>query len=346
MNMRKILYLLFMVFILHGVASAQTPYWNESFDNPQGWSLDENWNIANGKLRFNWSPTITNFDLSAVSSVVSLMDNTQELIVVQYLDAFGFGSPPEVAEIIIMKDGDEEVLWSYTLDDGNWGQQNGTELILDISAYGGSDVQFKFRTYGPTTYNWNWWDIFEMQLTTLLDNDLTVKQISGPAVLDAQETGIWQLTVKNLGSQPQSGFDVNLYSYKFGELIGNMQIQDVVDPQQASAYEFEWTPDTSQNTALFGEVILEGDEFSDNNKSISHFVRVRPDLEIKILVWDNDNGIETITDPEMGDVIQPSTALMRVLDAAGLDYDYVSGIPDDLFSYDMVFATMGCYCVS
>ena len=344
--MKKLLLLLFVTVILHGFTQAQTPYWNETFDSGQGWSLDENWQIADGKLRFYWSPTITNFDLSATSSTISLMENTQELIVTQYLDAYASGSPPEKAEVILIHNGEEDVLWYHELSSGNWGQSNGSELICDISSYGGENVQIKFRTHGPSTFNWNWWDVFEVKITTLLENDLTITDISGPTVLEEDETGTWELTVRNIGSQPQTGFTLDLLSFKFGEMIGNALVEDVINPQEDLVYEFSWTPDTAQNTALSGKVSLDGDEFEGNNHSASHFVRVKPDLDIDILVWDNDNAIQTITDPEHGDLIEPSTALIRTLDAAGLEYDYVWSLPDDLFSYDIVFATMGCYCVS
>ena len=42
------------------------------------------------------------------------------------------------------------------------------------------------------------------------------------------------------------------------------------------------------------------------------------------MVWDNDNGIATVICPEQGDVIQPSTSLTRVLDAAGFEYNVIT----------------------
>jgi len=91
------------------------------------------------------------------------------------------------------------------------------------------------------------------------------------------------------------------------------------------------------NTAFYGFVMFEGDEFEGNNVSKSHFVRINPDIDFSILVWDNDNDIETIICPVQGDEIQPSTALKRVLDEAGFEYNVVHFLPDDLDTYDMVF---------
>jgi len=344
--MKRNFYLLLCAILFQLPLIGQTPYYYEEFETGQGWSLDENWNIETGKMQFNWSPTITNFDLSAISPTIYLLENTQELIVTQYLDAFGASTPSEVAEIIIVVSGDEFLLWGHELSSGNWGQANGTDLVLDISMYAGQDIQFKFRTYGPSTFQWNWWDIFRLELTSLLEADLTVSNLEGPSVIDINETGQWSLDIKNLGSQPQSDFMIKLFSFKYGDLIGSMDISDPVQPQETKTFTFDWMPLIGQNTALYGVVFLDGDQFEANNVSESHFVRVNPDIEFEIFAWDNDNSIETITDPELGDAIQPSTGLTRVLDAAGMDYTFCSALPDDLFSYDIVFSTMGCYCVS
>ena len=125
-----------------------------------------------------------------------------------------------------------------------------------------------------------------------------------------------------------------------------MDVSDPIEPGEIKTFTFDWTPTIAHNTALYGIVINEGDEFDQNNVSKSHFVRVKPDIEFDILVWDNDNSIKTISDPENGDMIQPSTGLTRVLNAAGLNYDYCVSLPDNLFSYEILFGTMGCYCVS
>ncbi len=346
MHMKKLLLLLFAGWCLQGFLPAQTPYWCETFDIGQGWSLDENWSVADGKLRFYWSPASINFDLSAVSPVISLDAGTQQISIIQYLDAFNSSSPPETAEIILLCNGTEDILWSHQLSSGNWGQTNGSELMLDISNYGGEDIRIKFRTYGFNTYNWNWWDIFELRLITLFENDVAITQITGPTVMDAHETATWQLAVSNLGSQPQSGFSLNLKSYRYGETIGEMLVEEPLGPQETVSFSFDWTPDTAQNTALFGTVSIQGDEFQDNDRSNGHFVRVRPDMAVNVLVWDHDNAIQTIIDPETGEMLEPSAALMRVLDDAGIMYDYAAGLPANLYDYDIVMATMGCYCVS
>lgn len=44
-------------------------------------------------------------------------------------------------------------------------------------------------------------------------------------------------------------------------------------------------------------------------------------------------------------MIQAEIGIKRALDAAGISYDLYSYLPTDLSGYDMIFATLGCYCL-
>jgi len=344
--MKRIVLLTFVALLLRLGTLAQTPFFNEDFNSPQGWQLDANWIIENGLLQFYWSPTITNFDLSALSSEIVLPATVQQIIVNQYLNVFSTSTPPEVAEIYIETAGEETLLWNHTLDNGNWGVPGGQEIALDISAFGGETVQIRFRTHGPTTYNWNDWNIYDFTMTSLLDNDLAILGFDGSTVLNVEEQGVWDVEIRNLGSIPQSNFLLKLFNWKNGEMIDMIEVTDEIQPQQSKFYGFEWIPEYSQNTAIHGIIEFENDEFLGNNTSKSFFVRVKPDIEFSVLVWDNDNDIQTITDPETGDAITPATGLTRALDAAGFTYDFNTFLPSNYLDYDIIFATLGCYCLS
>jgi len=335
-----------MVILLKMASTAQTPFYTENFNSGEGWQLDANWQVLNGQLQFTWSPTITNFDLSAISSAIELPQTVQEIIVNQYLNVYSTSNPPEVAAIYLVSSGEESLLWEYTLDNGNWGVIGGEEISLDIAAFGGEIVQFKFRTHGLTTFNWNDWNIYDFTLTTLLDNDLAILGLEGTTILNLEEPGMWDMEIRNLGAIPQSNFILKLFNCKNGEMIDQIEVEDEIQPQQSKIYSFAWTPGHVQHTAISGSLELEGDEHPGNNTSISHFVRVEPDIEFSILVWDNDNNIQTITDPELGDEITPAEGLTRALDAAGFEYDYTTYLPTNYASYDIIFATLGCYCLS
>jgi hypothetical protein len=342
--MKKLIYMLLLVFIFKLPAITQTYTWFENFNTGQGWTLDPNWSVAGGKLEFYWSPQIPDFDLSAVSPVISLPDNVYDLTITQYLDVFT-GTGNEFAEINLIVDGNNIVLWNYDLIEGNWGTSNGQDLSFLIEEYAGQDIQLEFRTYGDDTYNWNWWDIFEVKMSAFFDHDLMVTSISGPTKIELFENGTWNVEIKNLGSQMQEEFSIQLFDIKTGDLIGSFENPGTIAPQQTLMYNFNWSSSAAYNTAFCGFVMLEGDQFEMNNVSKSHFVRIEPDIEYEILVWDNDNGIQTVVDPEKGDDIEPSKGLTRALDDAGLVYDSYTYLPDNLYDYEIVFSTMGCYCV-
>lgn len=344
--MKRTILLLFLAILLKMACYTQTPFYTEDFNSPTGWQLDANWQMQNGQLQFYWSPTITNFDLSAISPEIELPSSVQEIIVNQYLNVFGTSSPPEVAEIYIVTSGEETLLWSHSLDDGNWGYQGGQDIPLDIGFFGGETARFRFRTHGPTTFNWNDWNIYNFTLTSMLSNDLAVVGFDGTTLINMEEPGTWDLEIRNLGSLPQSNFTLKLVNLKNGVVLDEVEVVDEIQSQQSVYISFDWMPEYVQHTVIYGLIESEEDEYLGNNRSKSFFVRVIPDIDFSILVWDNDNNIQTITDPEIGDAITPATGITRALEAAGFDYYYSTYLPANCGEYNIIIATLGCYCLS
>jgi hypothetical protein len=342
--MKKLIFFLLAAIVLKTAGHAQTPFYDESFHSPSGWQLQSNWSVTSGLLQFSWTPTITNFDLSAISQEIILPETAQEIIVTQYLDVFTGGA--EYAEIIVMAGSEETVLWEYSLNHGNWGSSGGDDLTLDISAFGSDTVQIKFRTWGATTYNWNYWNIYGFSLTALLENDLAVIDLSGSTLIAPEIPANWELEIRNLGANPQSDFTVKLINMKTGEIVDEVVFTEIINPQTSKYIDFQWQTNQIQNTVLRAVIELDGDDFLMNNQSRGHFVRVEPDIEFSILFWNFDNGIETVTDPEKGDLITSATGLMRALDNAAFPYDYKTYLPNNLNDYDIIIATLGCYCLS
>lgn len=343
--MNKYFFLIMLALLLKMPAWSQTSFWTEPFHDGDGWEFEDNWSVIEGKLEFYWSPSIPNFDQSAISPIISLPANTSDLIVNQYLDIFQ-GTGNEFAEIRIIPEGSAPVsIWNYNLTGGTWGQPEGTDITFPMQNFAGQNIQIEFRTYGLDTYNWNWWDVMEIQLVANFDNDLAATGVDGPISVDLNEPGTWTVNVKNLGSQPRNNFTVRLYSYKTSEMLGEYYEEQVLDPHQSRDYNFQWTSNVAFNTVLFGIVQNDGDSFDQNNVTKSRFMRINPEIDFDILVWDNDNGIQTVICPEQGDLIEPSDALTRALDAAGYTYDYVNVLPAFVTGYEIIFSTMGCYCV-
>ncbi len=336
---------LLLVLLLKLPIFSQTIYWEEDFSsNNADWTVQSNWEVVSGELRFSWSPTIENFDLFALSPLITLHDASDKIIVNQYLDTYS--GTDELAEISVLSGSEETVLWSYAISGGNWGSETGQDIELSISDYAGQEVQFKFRTFGASTFNWNYWNIYQLSLSANLTNDLSIAGITGPNAVELLENNTWSVEVANLGTQAMSEFTVKLFDYTTGNLIGSQYITEAIPPTSTHIYDFEWSSNVAYNTAFYAVVEAANDEFESNNISKSYFVRIKPDLDFEILVWDNDNGINTVISPEKGDEIKPSVALTRVLDAAGFQYTLVTSLPNNLNEYEIVFSTMGCFCVS
>jgi len=343
--MKKLIFILLVAFVFKLPAHTQTYTWFESFDNGQNWTLEENWTITDGKLEFSWTPQVPNFDLSAVSPVITLSENVFDLTIKQYLDIFT-GTGAEFAEIALITGGDNVILWNYNLNNGNWGNANGEEISFSLTEYAGQDVQIEFRTYGNDTYNWNWWDIFEIKISAMFGHDLSVISIIGPSNIELNESGTWSVTVKNLGSEILNTFNVLLFDIKTGDMIGNIENQENLAPQETKNIDFNWSANSAYNTAFIGVTELEGDQFASNNMSKSYFVRIEPSIEYSILFWDNDNGIPTVVDPDKGNEIEASQSFTNILEAAGLEFEYYNYLPENLYDYTMILSTMGCFCVS
>jgi hypothetical protein len=345
--MKKQFYLLLFLLLFSAPMIAQTVVWEESFDSaPAGWTLEGNWIFTAGQLLMNFYPVALEYDFSAISSDIAIPDNAGELTVSQFLEVYPFSVTTEQCEISVISDSSEVVLWSYSLFNGNWGIIGGEDISFSLVQYSGQTIKIKFRSWGPTTDAWYGWYIYDLKISSLFNNDLSAMAVEGPINVGINQTGLWTVGVRNYGLMPQSDFKVKLFTLRTGDEIGDITVQDVVQPGETKPITFQWTPDAVQNTCLFGIVISEDDEFLSNNTTSSHFVRIEPDMDYNILVWDNDNGIQTVTNPETGVLEQPNVGLTSALEDAGINYTLTTVLPFYLEGWDIIIATMGCYCLS
>ena len=63
-----------------------------------------------------------------------------------------------------------------------------------------------------------------------------------------------------------------------------------------------------------------------------------------VLIWDNDNNSDFL-DPEGAGNVGCEYGLQHALTANGITFTTVITLPTDLSSYDVVFVTLGIYCV-
>jgi len=343
---KKLTILLLLALLLRLPGWAQTVVWNEAFDHlPPGWNLSGNWDVTDGSMTMFYYPVVANYEFIALSPEFVVPVTGADLTVTQFADVYTTYVTNEVCEISLVGNGINEILWSYELINGPWGDYPGQPLTLDLDNYSGETVQLKFRSFGNTSQAiWGWF-IFSIDMVTLFDHDLCVTGISGPGYLDPNQSGTWTVEIENLGSQPQTGFEIDLFSSKEANEIATAYFDQTLQPGQSGTAQLQWSTDEVHNTSIDARIVSNTDQYSENNRSKPAFLRIEPEFPYTVLVWDNDNGIPNIVNYETGQEEDASTGIVNALDLAGINYDLVQTLPADITFWDIVIVTMGCYCL-
>lgn len=343
---KKLTLLLLLALLLRLPGWAQTVVWDEPFDRvPDGWEFSGNWDVTDGALSMFYYPIVTNYDFQALSPEVEIPVNGADLTLMVFVDVYTTYVTNEVCEISVVGDGIDDILWSHELSSGLFGGYLGAPVSLNLDNYSGETVRLKLRSYGATSQALWGWFIYSLNMTSLFDHDLRVVEIAGPGNLDPNQTGTWTVVVENMGSQPQSGFEIKLYSVKEADEIANVWYDQTVLPGQSGMTQLQWFTDEVHNTTLNARIVASDDQFEGNNQSKPTFLRIEPDFSYTVLVWDNDNGIPNIVNNETGQEEDASTGIKNTLDLAGISYNLVQTLPSDLSFWDIVIVTMGCYCL-
>lgn len=345
--MKKLFVLLTFSFLLVLPGFGQTVILEEEFlENPPDWEFEGNWGVEGGALLLYYYPITENYDFTAETNEIYIPANGGELVINQFVDVYLSYVTNEFSEIVVAYGDQEDVIWNHELLNGAWGTYGGEQISFDMAPWAGENVSIKFRSQGATTGAlWGWY-IYSVQLSTIFDHELAAIDISGPANLYPNVDGNWQVDVKNIGMETENGFMVKVFSYKeFGE-VATVEYDQTIDPGQSVTVDFLWSSDVLHNTCLYAEIISETDEYVENNRTYDHFLRIEPEYDYNVLLWDNDNGIETIYNPATGMKEQASQTLVWALYKAGIQFETVQSLPNNLSGYDLIVTTMGTYCLS
>ncbi len=310
--------------------------WEADFASQETeWQLDENWMNAGDYLVLNWSPAIIDYDLSAISPEIELPEDTNELTVSQWISEY-MTNEGEYAEINILSDGNSTNIWSLELDGTDWGVMDGEELALDISAFSNTTIQIEFRSFGSSTFNFNYWYLYGMQIEAFLDHDVSAVSISGTSSMFVNEEGNWTVTGMNSGLFEENDVQVSLMN---GDTeISTIAVEGPLAVGEEFNLDFTWTPTEDQVALLRGVITMPGDEYLSNNETEPFLVNIYPEDAIVALIWDNDNGSYV-------GATGTEEYLEQVLDEANIIYETSLSLPQDLSSYDAIFIALGVYCV-
>jgi CARDB len=337
--------LLIMIMMLPISAIAQSIFWEETFvTDPGTWTFEPNWSVdlLSESLFLNWDPQADNYDLSATSPVISLPANVSDILLSQWFS--DYSSVDEVIEVYVIAGESEIMVWSHAGVDGDWGVENGTPLELSLRDYASQDVQLKFRSHGSSSFNINWWIIYDIVIYAAFDNDLSAHSVVGPAGAEQNVENNWSVIVKNAGVNTiPGGYQVDLF-VNGTTLLGTTTDTDEIASGATIAYPFPYTPTEVGTFTLSGSVTFTGDEFTDNDTSSDFEVMVYGEGLPFVLIWDNDNGSH-YTNPETGGYDVCENSLSLVLDDLNIPYLLVQDLPQDISSHEIVFVELGLFCV-
>src|SRR5690554_1348966 len=297
-----------LIVLLVGMVSllcGQTYLWEESFDPPPtGWNLEGNWSFTNGYMQLYFSPTTENYDMSAISPVISLPDNAGDFHVTQYVNYYS-SFVDEAFEIAVIVDGTVNVLWTHS-DGTDWGQDGGSLLTLSLVPFQGDDIQLRFRSWGSSTWNINHWRIYHLGIEGSFDDDLEGLSITGPLSPNLGVPADYTVTVRNNGMNTQNNYTVKLMMFDDIEL--DSVAGTTIEQGETIDYVLTWTPATEGAAVLYGEVVLAGDEVPANNTT--------PHLDV--YVGDSLSGTYEINPDGSGDFLS-FTGAMSTMTLVGVD---------------------------
>ena len=171
---------------------------------------------------------------------------------------------------------------SFTGDTPNWTERNVT-LPNPSTTY-----SIAFEAVDGYGYGVCLDDIIIIGQPTVYDNDLSGQVISGAEIVNAGNSEIYQVLVKNVGDLPQSSYQVKLFKLGNEELT-SITVNQTIQPGEIVAHDLQWNIPADEppgTTQLYGAVELAGDENVNNDLTPSLTIEIFPQGIIEVQVGD------------------------------------------------------------
>ncbi len=160
--------------------------------------------------------------------------------------------------------------FSISGDQGNqWLEQQ-----VDLTVFVGQTVHIRFRGHtGDNYYSDICIDDVSMLNMIPPDDDLAALTIVGNATPRVGITSTYTVTVRNIGFNDQSTYDVKLMEN--GNELATVTGQAITQGQNID-FDIDWTPTVEGVTDIYGKVVLAGDEATPNDETELLRVDVQP----------------------------------------------------------------------
>ncbi len=300
--MKRTIFLFFLIFFVFSL-SAEIII-DEDFSGnfpPTGWTTTStsgqiNWaqgsgNNAGGtspEAQFSWSPSTV-----ATQRLISLPVNTVGATELDLEFKHNVNHYSGLYELRVETTSDG-VIWNIVTIFPAANLPATTENLVITTPDVGSPTFQVAWVFDGNSFNINYWYVDDVVLSGTLityDNDLAAIEINGSTIVNAGNTENYEISVKNVGYNPQNSYTVKLMR-EGGEELSSLDITQTIQPDEIVIHNLVWniSPDEPPAvTYLYGEVILEGDENSLNDITGNLEVEIFPPGIIEITVG---NGTE------------------------------------------------------
>lgn len=178
-----------------------------------------------------------------------------------------------------------------------------TRVIRDLPAFNSMSEDFEDTltveetgdyTFGIYAYSADGWVIKLMNFSVgnVSACDLAATEIVGDIELAVGKAATHAVTVKNMGTESQTGFEVQIVDGQ-GKVLASKVSDETIAAGATANMEIEWTPVEGTATGLRGKVVKEGDEVSANDLSPVLAVQFlnSGDLVVSVGIHDSDPGV-------------------------------------------------------
>ena len=161
-----------------------------------------------------------------------------------------------------------------------------TRVDVDLSAYANEYcmVQIVFYAEGAGDYNFYLDDVF---VGSQREKELAAVSVTGNIAPTIHVAENYTVSVKNMGNMTQSNYTVRFMqrTESGGVEIGSLP-GVAIAANETKEFTFSWTSGNIETVQFYGEVILVGDEYTDNNKTPFITVNSQPASYISVSVGD------------------------------------------------------------
>ncbi|HNS30255.1 MAG TPA: carboxypeptidase regulatory-like domain-containing protein [Tenuifilaceae bacterium] len=248
-----------------GISTGQLPAgWTVDGLGTTNWSV-QNTNLAGGaapELRLNWSPSF-----NGVSRLVTHTFGTDgreglRLKFRNYLSNYSV-TGQTLAVQASFDNGDWVDVWTHTVAGSLPAQL--VEVYFDVPA-GASTMKICFK-YEGDVYQINNWNIDDVIIEPVVDNDLVAVSLAGSAAPTVGMEFIYTITVQNAETATQSDYSVKLMKEGGVELAS--VAGEAIEFAETQQYQLAWIPAEEDEgpMSIYGFVDFEDDEIQGNNQT-------------------------------------------------------------------------------